>query len=85
VTLNAVQLEALPSMVQGVWSEDPQAQLEATTQFRKLLSIGKHLFNAPHMPLPLCLHLHRSINRGWEKRRLATCDSSTISSPTPDP
>ena len=34
------QLESLPAMVQGVWSEDPQAQLEATTQFRKLLSIG---------------------------------------------
>ncbi len=35
-----VQLESLPAMVQGVWSEDHQAQLEATTQFRKLLSIG---------------------------------------------
>jgi hypothetical protein len=27
-------------MVQGAWSEDPAVQLEATTQFRKLLSIG---------------------------------------------
>ena len=35
-----VQLESLPAMVQGVCSDDPQAQLEATTQFRKLLSIG---------------------------------------------
>jgi importin subunit alpha-1 len=34
------QLEGLPMMVQGVWSEDPAQQLEATTQFRKLLSIG---------------------------------------------
>jgi hypothetical protein len=36
-----LQLESLPAMVQGVWSEDPQAQLDATTQFRKLLSIGE--------------------------------------------
>ncbi len=27
-------------MVQGVFSEDAAMQLEATTQFRKLLSIG---------------------------------------------
>ncbi|KAF5944253.1 hypothetical protein HYC85_018330 [Camellia sinensis] len=32
-------LESIPLMVQGVWSEDPAAQIEATTQFRKLLSI----------------------------------------------
>lgn len=35
-----VQLESLPTLVQGVWSDDPASQLEATTQFRKLLSIG---------------------------------------------
>ncbi|CAI7812445.1 unnamed protein product [Closterium sp. NIES-54] len=35
------KLESLPAMVQGVWSEDPPAQLEATTQFRKLLSIER--------------------------------------------
>jgi importin subunit alpha-1 len=34
------QLEQLPWMTQGVFSEDPKLQLEATTQFRKLLSIG---------------------------------------------
>ncbi|XVF57612.1 hypothetical protein PTKIN_Ptkin06aG0219300 [Pterospermum kingtungense] len=33
------RLESIPLMVQGVWSEDPASQLEATTQFRKLLSI----------------------------------------------
>jgi hypothetical protein len=27
-------------MVAGVWSNDSNLQLEATTQFRKLLSIG---------------------------------------------
>ncbi|KAH0850698.1 hypothetical protein HID58_095314 [Brassica napus] len=35
------RLEGIPMMVQGVYSEDPQAQLEATTQFRKLLSIER--------------------------------------------
>lgn len=34
------QLESLPAMVQGVASDDPAQQLEATQQFRKLLSIG---------------------------------------------
>ncbi|XVF57605.1 hypothetical protein PTKIN_Ptkin06aG0218800 [Pterospermum kingtungense] len=33
------ELESIPLMVQGVSSEDPASQLEATTQFRKLLSI----------------------------------------------
>ena len=40
VLIVAVQLESLPSMVSGVWSTDNNLQLEATTQFRKLLSIG---------------------------------------------
>ncbi|XP_031130459.1 importin subunit alpha-4-like isoform X2 [Ipomoea triloba] len=35
------RLECIPIMVQGVWSEDPSAQIEATTQFRKLLSIER--------------------------------------------
>ena len=35
-----LQLESLPSMVAGVWSDESSLQLEATTQFRKLLSIG---------------------------------------------
>lgn len=36
-----MQLESLPEMIGGVWSEDKSLQLEATTHFRKLLSIGK--------------------------------------------
>ncbi|MBA0674776.1 hypothetical protein Goari_016354, partial [Gossypium aridum] len=32
-------LESLPAMVAGLWSDDRNAQLEATTQFQKLLSI----------------------------------------------
>ncbi|KAH6762485.1 importin alpha isoform 4 [Perilla frutescens var. hirtella] len=35
------KLESIPLMVQGVWSNDANAQLEATTQFRKLLSIER--------------------------------------------
>ncbi|KAK8623913.1 hypothetical protein V6N13_065273 [Hibiscus sabdariffa] len=35
------KLESLPSMVAGVWSDDGAAELEATTQFRKLLSIER--------------------------------------------
>ncbi|KAF2308290.1 hypothetical protein GH714_039908 [Hevea brasiliensis] len=36
------KLESLPSMVAGVWSDDGSLQLEATTQFRKLLSIERN-------------------------------------------
>ncbi|KAF3793824.1 Importin subunit alpha-1a [Nymphaea thermarum] len=35
------KLESLPAMVAGVWSDDSNLQLEATTQFRKLLSIER--------------------------------------------
>lgn len=35
------RLESITLMVQGVWSDDPASQLEATTQFRKLLSIER--------------------------------------------
>jgi len=34
------QLESLPAMVAAIYSDEPATQLEATTQFRKLLSIG---------------------------------------------
>lgn len=36
------KLESLPSMVAGAWSNDGNMQLEATTQFRKLLSIERN-------------------------------------------
>lgn len=32
-------------MVAGVWSDNSNLQLEATTQFRKLLSIGTTFYN----------------------------------------
>ncbi|MCS4559124.1 hypothetical protein L9G74_22140, partial [Shewanella sp. C32] len=33
--------ESLPAMIGGVYSDDNNLQLEATTQFRKLLSIER--------------------------------------------
>ncbi|KAH6555811.1 hypothetical protein KP509_1Z226000 [Ceratopteris richardii] len=36
------KLENLPALITGVWSEDPTLQVEATTQFRKLLSIERN-------------------------------------------
>ncbi|XP_008781168.1 importin subunit alpha-4-like isoform X2 [Phoenix dactylifera] len=36
------KLDNLPAMVQGVWSENAAMQLEAATQFRKLLSIERN-------------------------------------------
>jgi len=36
------KLEELPQLVAGVMSNDPQAQVEATTHFRKLLSIERN-------------------------------------------
>ena len=36
------RLKNLPQMVQGVFSQDPRHQLEATTHFRKLLSIERN-------------------------------------------
>ena len=38
----AAKLERLPQMVAGVMSDDANAQLEATTHFRKLLSIERN-------------------------------------------
>ncbi|KAL3531516.1 hypothetical protein ACH5RR_010838 [Cinchona calisaya] len=42
VALVEKKLESLPAMVAGVWSNDSNSQLEATTQFRKLLSIERN-------------------------------------------
>lgn len=38
----ATKLEQLPNMVAGVMGNDPQVQVECTTQFRRLLSIEKN-------------------------------------------
>uniref|UniRef100_A0A0E0JI38 Importin subunit alpha n=1 Tax=Oryza punctata TaxID=4537 RepID=A0A0E0JI38_ORYPU len=40
-----ITLESLPMMVQGLYSDDSSMQLEATTQFRKLLSVAWALTN----------------------------------------
>ncbi|KAK1385089.1 Importin subunit alpha [Heracleum sosnowskyi] len=36
------KLESLPALVTGVWSDDENVRLEATTQFRKILSIERN-------------------------------------------
>ena len=41
-SLIITQLESLPQMVDGVNSPDPAVQLDATTRFRKLLSIERN-------------------------------------------
>lgn len=50
----SIQLEHLPSMVAGVWSDESTLQLEATTQFRKLLSIGEY----KTISLRVCVHFY---------------------------
>jgi len=42
------QLDELPAKVQGLYSQNPQEQYEATQWFRKLLSIGEILLQAGH-------------------------------------
>lgn len=37
-----LQLESLPRMVEAVWSNDVNLQLEATSNIRKLLGFGMH-------------------------------------------
>ncbi|WJX28025.1 Inositol monophosphatase 2 [Trifolium repens] len=39
-TLVEKKLEHLPALVTGIWTDDNNMQLEATTQFWKLLSIN---------------------------------------------
>ncbi|XVF66160.1 hypothetical protein PTKIN_Ptkin10aG0012800 [Pterospermum kingtungense] len=41
-SLQSANLDSLPSMVAGVFSDNGAVQLEATTQFRKLLSIERN-------------------------------------------
>ena len=89
------QLDNLPSMVQGVYSEDVQQQLEATMQFRKLLSIGALLrssrseasLKASIFSLPGIPCRAESSNRGGHQSRghPTICSISTALRPSAAP
>ncbi|PWZ10163.1 Importin subunit alpha-1a [Zea mays] len=51
------KLESLPAMVSGVYSDDNNLQLEATTQFRKLLSIENTKAVIDHGAVPIFVKL----------------------------
>lgn len=53
------QLDQLPQLVIGVQSLDPSVQLDTTTAFRKILSIGASL-----RPISFC-STHRTTSVGW--------------------
>lgn len=46
-----LQLEMIPQLVAGVWGEDGNVQLEATSYFRKMLSIGNHCYVDTNIPV----------------------------------
>eukprot|EP00253_Pinus_taeda_P033761 PITA_33761 len=63
------KLESLPAMVAGVWFDDPTMQLEASTQFRKLLSIG----NSPEY---MYLYYHFFMFRKWPSEKIYVIECS---------
>jgi len=71
-----VQLDGLPAMVQAVLSNDPTVQLEATTHFRKLLSIVVPLFvkllnsHIEDVHIQTCTELQELLSSIWDSRRV---------------
>lgn len=58
-----LQVESLPSMVKKIWSMDSNMQLDATTQFRKLLSKGKRmLLSCFKLLIGIIRHLFVEVN-----------------------